>query len=231
MRASEILKLVNVYSSYGEVDVLRGITLGIGKGEIVALLGRNGMRKSTTIKSICGILVPHRGEIYFDGVNVVGMPTFKIARMGLGLVPEGRRIFSNLTVAENLIGSSRKGYWDLSRVLDLFPVFGDRLSQQSSTLSGGEQQMLSIGRALMTNPSLIILDEATEGLSPFVSKKIWEVLGSISKEGISILIVDKLSEPLIAMSNFGYIIERGKIKWSGDLSSLSESVASKFLGV
>ena len=231
MRASEILKLVNVYSSYGEVDVLRGITLGIGKGEIVALLGRNGMRKSTTIKSICGILVPHRGEIYFDGVNVVGMPTFKIARMGLGLVPEGRRIFSNLTVAENLIGSSRKGYWDLSRVLDLFPVFGDRLSQQSSTLSGGEQQMLSIGRALMTNPSLIILDEATEGLSPFVSKKIWEVLGSISKEGISILIVDKLSEPLIAMSNFGYIIERGKTKWSGDLSSISESVASKFLGV
>ena len=231
MRASEILKLVNVYSSYGEVDVLRGITLGIGKGEIVALLGRNGMGKSTTIKSICGILVPHRGEIYFDGVNVVGMPTFKIARMGLGLVPEGRRIFSNLTVAENLIGSSRKGYWDLSRVLDLFPVFGDRLSQQSSTLSGGEQQMLSIGRALMTNPSLIILDEATEGLSPFVSKKIWEVLGSISKEGISILIVDKLSEPLIAMSNFGYIIERGKTKWSGDLSSISESVASKFLGV
>ena len=162
MTPSKVLELVDVYSSYGESDVLRGIHLEIGRGEIVALLGRNGMGKSTTIKSICGMLNPHKGQIYFNGVNVIGMPSFKIARLGVGLVPEGRRIFANLTVMENLTGSSRKGYWDLPRILDLFPVFEDRLSQRSSTLSGGEQQMLSIGRALMTNPSLILLDEATE---------------------------------------------------------------------
>ena len=162
---------------------------------------------------------------------MIGIPSFKIARMGMGLVPEGRRIFSNLTVGENLIGSSRKGYWDLPKILKLFPVFEKRLSQSASTLSGGEQQMLSIGRALMTNPSLILLDEATEGLSPVVSKKIWNVLGTISNEGISILLVDKLRKPLKDLSKFGYIIERGKTVWNGNLSNISDIVVSKFLGV
>ncbi|MDG2354548.1 MAG: ABC transporter ATP-binding protein [Paracoccaceae bacterium] len=231
MRPSNVLELLDVYSSYGEIDVLRGINLEIGRGEIIALLGRNGMGKSTTIKSICGMLNPHKGQINFNGINVAGMPSFKIARMGLGLVPEGRRIFSNLTVAENLTGSSRKGYWDLPRILELFPVFEDKLSQNSSTLSGGEQQMLSIGRALMTNPSLILLDEATEGLSPLVSAQIWDVLSAISNEGISILIVDKLSKALKNLSNLGYIIERGETMWSGNLSTISDVVVSKFLGV
>ena len=231
MSPTKVLELIDVHSSYGEIDVLRGVNLEIGMGEIIALLGRNGMGKSTTIKSICGILNPHKGKINFNGKNVIGIPSFKIARMGVGLVPEGRRIFSNLTVGENLIGSSRKGYWDLPRILKLFPVFEKRLSQSASTLSGGEQQMLSIGRALMTNPSLILLDEATEGLSPVVSKKIWNVLGTISNEGISILLVDKLRKPLKDLSSFGYIIERGKTVWNGNLSNISDIVVSKFLGV
>ncbi len=231
MRPTNVLELVDVYSSYGESDVLRGVNLQIGVGEIVALLGRNGMGKSTTIRSICGMLNPHKGQIYFNGINVCGMPSFKIARMGVGLVPEGRRIFANLTVKENLIGASRKGYWDLTRISKLFPVFEDRLSQMSSTLSGGEQQMLAIGRALMTNPSLILLDEATEGLSPVVSKKILDVLAAISKEGISILVVDKLSKNLKNLSNFGYVMERGATKWSGNLSSIPDVVVRKFLGV
>jgi len=231
MSPTKVLELIDVHSSYGEIDVLRGVNLEIGTGEIIALLGRNGMGKSTTIKSICGILNPHKGKINFNGKNVIGIPSFKIARMGMGLVPEGRRIFSNLTVGENLIGSSRKGYWDLPRILKLFPVFEKRLSQSASTLSGGEQQMLSIGRALMTNPSLILLDEATEGLSPVVSKNIWNVLGTISNEGISILLVDKLRKPLKDLSSFGYIIERGKTVWNGNLSNISDIVVSKFLGV
>ena len=231
MSPTKVLELIDVHSSYGEIDVLRGVNLEIGMGEIIALLGRNGMGKSTTIKSICGILNPHKGKINFNGKNVIGIPSFKIARMGMGLVPEGRRIFSNLTVGENLIGSSRKGYWDLPKILKLFPVFEKRLSQSASTLSGGEQQMLSIGRALMTNPSLILLDEATEGLSPVVSKNIWNVLGTISNEGISILLVDKLRKPLKDLSNFGYIIERGKTVWNGNLSNISDIVVSKFLGV
>ena len=231
MSPTKVLELIDVHSSYGEIDVLRGVNLEIGMGEIIALLGRNGMGKSTTIKSICGILNPHKGKINFNGKNVIGIPSFKIARMGMGLVPEGRRIFSNLTVGENLIGSSRKGYWDLPKILKLFPVFEKRLSQSASTLSGGEQQMLSIGRALMTNPSLILLDEATEGLSPVVSKNIWNVLGTISNEGISILLVDKLRKPLKDLSNIGYIIERGKTVWNGNLSNISDIVVSKFLGV
>ena len=231
MSPTKVLELIDVHSSYSEINVLKGINLEIGMGEIIALLGRNGMGKSTTIKSICGILNPHKGKINFNGKNVIGIPSFKIARMGMGLVPEGRRIFSNLTVGENLIGSSRKGHWDLPKILKLFPVFEKRLSQSASTLSGGEQQMLSIGRALMTNPSLILLDEATEGLSPVVSKKIWNVLGTISNEGISILLVDKLRKPLKDLSNFGYIIERGKTVWNGNLSNISDIVVSKFLGV
>ena len=151
--------------------------------------------------------------------------------MGIGLVPEGRRIFANLTVKENLIGSSIKGYWDLDKILTLFPIFKERLSQLSSNLSGGEQQMLAIGRALMTNPSLLILDEATEGLSPVISQKIWNVLRKVSNEGISILIIDKISQELKDVSNYSYILERGKSVWSGKLSGISSDDSKLFLGV
>ena len=231
MNKSLILKLDNIYSSYSNVQVLNGVNLLIRKGEIVSLLGRNGMGKSTTVKSICGILKPHSGKIEFNSVKINGMESYKIARLGIGLVPEGRRIFANLTVKENLIGSSVKGYWDLDKILTLFPIFKERLSQLSSNLSGGEQQMLAIGRALMTNPSLLILDEATEGLSPVISKKIWNVLREVSNEGISILIIDKISQELKDVSNYSYILERGKSVWSGKLSGISSDDSKLFLGV
>ena len=230
MNKSLILKLDNIYSSYGNVQVLNGVNLQIRKGEIISLLGRNGMGKTTTIKSICGILKPHSGKIEFNSVKINGMESYKIARLGIGLVPEGRRIFANLTVKENLIGSSIKGYWDLDKILNLFPIFEERLSQLSSNLSGGEQQMLAIGRALMTNPSLLILDEATEGLSPVISKKIWNVLREVSYEGISILIIDKISQDLKDFSNYSYILERGKSVWNGKLSGLSSNDSKRFLG-
>ena len=231
MNKSLILKLDNIYSSYSNVQVLNGVNLLIRKGEIVSLLGRNGMGKTTTIKSICGILKPHSGKIEFNSVKINGMESYKIARLGIGLVPEGRRIFANLTVKENLIGSSIKGYWDLDKILTLFPIFKERLSQLSSNLSGGEQQMLAIGRALMTNPSLLILDEATEGLSPVISKKIWNVLREVSNEGISILIIDKISQDLKEFSNYSYILERGKSVWNGKLAELSSDNSKRFLGV
>ena len=231
MNKSLILKLDNIYSSYGNVQVLNGVNLQVRKGEIVSLLGRNGMGKTTTIKSICGILKPHSGKIEFNSVKINGMESYKIARLGIGLVPEGRRIFANLTVKENLIGSSIKGYWDLDKILTLFPIFKERLSQLSSNLSGGEQQMLAIGRALMTNPSLLILDEATEGLSPVISKKIWNVLREVSNEGISILIIDKISKDLKEFSNYSYILERGKSVWNGKLAELSSDNSKRFLGV
>ena len=231
MGKSTILSLDNIYSSYGYVEILNGVNLQIKKGEIVSLLGRNGMGKSTTIKSICGILKPYLGKIEFNGVKINGLQSYQIARLGVGLVPEGRRIFSNLTVKENLVGSSNKGYWDLNKVLDLFPVFYERLSQLSLNLSGGEQQMLAIGRALMTNPSLLILDEATEGLSPVISKKIWDVLRKVSNEGISILIIDKISHDLKDVSNYSYILERGKSVWDGKLSEISNHTSKRFLGI
>ena len=231
MNKSLILKLDNIYSSYGNVQVLNGVNLQVRKGEIVSLLGRNGMGKSTTVKSICGILKPQLGNIEFNSVRIIGMQSYKIARLGVGLVPEGRRIFANLTVKENLIGSSIKGYWDLDKILTLFPIFKERLSQLSSNLSGGEQQMLAIGRALMTNPSLLILDEATEGLSPVISQKIWNVLRKVSNEGISILIIDKISQELKDVSNYSYILERGKSVWSGKLSGISSDDSKLFLGV
>ena len=231
MGKSIILSLDNIYSSYGYVEILNGVNLQIKKGEIVSLLGRNGMGKSTTIKSICGILKPYLGEIEFNGVKINGLQSYKIARLGVGLVPEGRRIFSNLTVKENLVGSSNKGYWDLNKILDLFPVFYERLSQLSLNLSGGEQQMLAIGRALMTNPSLLILDEATEGLSPVISKRIWDVLREVSNQGISILIIDKISQELKDVSNYSYILEGGKSVWDGKLSEISSDTSKLFLGV
>ena len=231
MNKSLILKLDNIYSSYSNVQVLNGVNLLIRKGEIVSLLGRNGMGKTTTIKSICGILKPHSGKIEFNSVKINGMESYKIARLGIGLVPEGRRIFANLTVKENLIGSSIKGYWDLDKILTLFPIFKERLSQLSFNLSGGEQQMLAIGRALMTNPSLLILDEATEGLSPVISQKIWNVLRKVSNEGVSILIIDKISQELKNVSNHSYILERGKSVWSGKLSEISIDDSKLFLGV
>ena len=226
-----LLEILDLKASYGEVEVLKGIQLTVKKGEITCLLGKNGMGKSTIVKCIFGMLRTMTGQINFDGNDIVGLQSFKIARLGVGLVPEGRRIFTSLSVRENLIGSSRNGFWDLKKIFELFPILGERESQSASTLSGGEQQMLAIGRALMTNPSLLILDEATEGLSPIVSEEVWTVLNKISLEGVTILIIDKLSHRLMSLSHAGSIIEKGETVWTGEMSKLSNSIARKYLSI
>ena len=231
MESDFLLEISDLKASYGEVEALKGIQVTVKRGEITCLLGKNGMGKSTIIKCVCGMLKTMTGQINFDGTDIMGLQSYKIARLGIGLVPEGRRIFTSLSVQENLISSSRKGFWDLKKISELFPILGERVSQSALTLSGGEQQMLAIGRALMTNPSLLILDEATEGLSPIVSEQVWEVLTKISNEGVTILIIDKLGHRLMSISNSGFIIEKGKTVWAGAISKLSRSVARKYLSV
>ncbi|PQM62984.1 MAG: ABC transporter ATP-binding protein [Rhodobacteraceae bacterium] len=226
-----LLEISNLKARYGDVEALKSIELRVKKGEITCLLGKNGMGKSTIIKCVCGMLKTMTGEINFEGNDIVGLQSHKIARLGVGLVPEGRRIFTSLTVQENLICSARKGYWSLKKIFDLFPILGERVAQSALTLSGGEQQMLAIGRALMTNPILLILDEATEGLSPIVSGQVWEVLKKISDEGVTILIIDKLSSRLKSLSNSGFIVEKGETVWTGEMTGLSNSIARKYLSV
>ena len=226
-----LLEISDLKASYGEVEALKGIQLSVKKGEITCLLGKNGMGKSTIVKCVCGMLETMTGKINFDGNDIVGLQSFKIARLGVGLVPEGRRIFTSLSVQENLISSSRKGFWDLKKIFELFPILGERDSQSAFTLSGGEQQMLAIGRALMTNPSLLILDEATEGLSPIVSEEVWTVLNKISTEGVTILIIDKLSHRLKSLSYYGFIVEKGETVWTGEMTKLTNSIAKKYLSV
>ena len=231
MASDSLLEITDLKANYGNVQALKGIHLSVKKGEITSLLGKNGMGKSTIVKCVCGMLKTMTGQINFDGNDIVGLQSFERARLGIGLVPEGRRIFSSLSVQENLIGSSRKGYWDLKKIFELFPILGERGSQGAFTLSGGEQQMLAIGRALMTNPSLLILDEATEGLSPIVSKQVWTVLNKISSEGVTILVIDKISHRLMALSRSGFIIEKGVTVWCGEMTGLSNSIARKYLSV
>ena len=231
MASDILLEISDLKASYGEVEALKGIQLSVKKGEITCLLGKNGMGKSTIVKCVCGMLETMTGKINFDGNDIVGLQSFKIARLGVGLVPEGRRIFTSLSVQENLISSSRKGFWDLKKIFELFPILGERDSQSAFTLSGGEQQMLAIGRALMTNPSLLILDEATEGLSPIVSEEVWTVLNKISKEGVTILIIDKLSHRLKSLSHSCFIVEKGETVWTGEMTKLTNSIAKKYLSV
>lgn len=231
MDSELLLEISNLKARYGDVEALKSIELRVKKGEITCLLGKNGMGKSTIIKCVCGMLKTMTGEINFEGNDIVGLQSHKIARLGVGLVPEGRRIFTSLTVQENLICSARKGYWSLKKIFDLFPILGERVAQSALTLSGGEQQMLAIGRALMTNPILLILDEATEGLSPIVSGQVWEVLKKISDEGVTILIIDKLSSRLKSLSHSGFIVEKGETVWTGEMTALSNSIARKYLSV
>ena len=231
MDSELLLEISNLKARYGDVEALKSIELRVKKGEITCLLGKNGMGKSTIIKCVCGMLKTMTGEINFEGNDIVGLQSHKIARLGVGLVPEGRRIFTSLTVQENLICSARKGYWSLKKIFDLFPILGERVAQSALTLSGGEQQMLAIGRALMTNPILLILDEATEGLSPIASGEVWKVLKKISDEGVTILIIDKLSSRLKSLSNSGFIVEKGETVWTGEMTGLSNSIARKYLSV
>jgi len=228
---SKLLELKSLKSWYGPSQALFDINLEVKQGEIVALLGRNGMGKSTTVKSICGLMSEFQGEINFNNTSLINLPSYKIAQLGIGLVPEGRRAFSNLTVLENLVATAVEGEWDLVSIYNLFPKLEERKHQLASSLSGGEQQMLVIGRALMTNPKLLILDEATEGLSPTIRMEIWKVIEILKNKKVSILIIDKSLKQLLDLADKFYILEKGKTVWNGSSTKLTSKIAQKYLGV
>ena len=219
-----MLQVRDLHAGYGKAEVLHGISLDLPRGEVMALLGRNGMGKSTTLNTIMGLLAARGGAVSIDGKAVTGLRPSAIARLGVGYVPEGRRIFPNLTLRENLEAVSRaaeEGPWGIEAVADLFPALAPRFESMGNVLSGGEQQMLAIGRALMTNPRLLILDEATEGLAPVVRKAIWAALTRLAAEGLTILVVDKNLDRLLSLSNRVVVLERGRIAWSGNRAEAS----------
>ncbi|MFO7921129.1 MAG: ABC transporter ATP-binding protein [Nioella sp.] len=227
-----LLKLAHVSAFYGPSQALFDVHLDIAEGEVLALMGRNGMGKSTTVKVICRLLRNRGGSVVFDGRDLGPVPAHKAARAGIGLVPEGRRCFAPLTVHENLIAAARPGRWTLARVVELFPRLGERQGQVASSLSGGEQQMLAIGRALMTNPKLLILDEATEGLAPVIRREIWAAVRAVKGEtGLSILVIDKSLKELATVADRGAIIEKGVTVWSGAFGALDRATTDRFLGV
>lgn len=227
-----LLKLSHVSAFYGASQALFDVHLDLAEGEVLALMGRNGMGKSTTVKVICRLLKNRGGSVMFDGRDLGSVPAHKAARAGIGLVPEGRRCFAPLTVQENLIAAARPGHWDLPRVFELFPRLGERQGQVASSLSGGEQQMLAIGRALMTNPRLLILDEATEGLAPVIRQEIWAAILRLKAEtGLSILVIDKSLKELGSVADKGVIIEKGVSVWSGAFSALDRDTTDRYLGV
>jgi branched-chain amino acid transport system ATP-binding protein len=227
-----LLSLRGVTASYGPVPTLFGVDLHVGAGELVALMGRNGMGKTTTIRTICRLLPHDGGTIRFDGRDLAAMPPHRAARLGIGLVPEGRRLFGPLTVRENLIAAARPGHWDEPRVAGLFPRLGERLGQRAATLSGGEQQMLAIARALMTNPRLLILDEATEGLAPLVRAEIWAAIGRLKREaGLSLLVVDKSIAELSRVADRAVVLEKGTTAWAGPMTGLTRELTTRYLGV
>ena len=228
---NRLLEIKSLKSWYGESQALFDVNLEIEKGEIVALLGRNGMGKSTTINSICGMVHKYEGNINFNNASLIGMPSYRIAQLGIGLVPEGRRAFSNLTVLENLVATAVDGEWNLFEIYKLFPRLEERKFQLASSLSGGEQQMLVIGRALMTDPKLLILDEATEGLSPTIRIEIWKVIETLKSKDISILIIDKSLKQLLDLADKFYIVEKGRTVWEGVSQNLTSQIAQKYLGV
>lgn len=228
-----MLRVEGIETYYGPSQALFGVDLSLNEGELVALLGRNGMGKTTTIRSICRLTPPAAGRVVFDGQDLAGQRAFRVVRLGLGLVPEGRRVFSNLSVEENLIATARDGEWTLQRVTDLFPRLGERAGQSASTLSGGEQQMLAIGRALMTNPRLLILDEATEGLAPLIRQEIWSSIKILKEKGLSILIVDKNLRDLLPLASSCVVLEKGRSVWSGSPDALAADaeLQNRYLGV
>jgi len=227
-----MLEVANLETAYGRSQVLFGVTLKIGKSEVVSLLGRNGMGKTTTVRSIMGI-VPSSGKILFEGRELQRLPSYRIAKSGIGLVPEGRQIFPNLTVRENLVATATKGPWTLQRIYNLFSHLRDREGNYGNQLSGGEQQMLAIGRALMTNPKLLILDEATEGLAPLVRAEIYRSIEKLKAESLSILIIDKDVKALSRVADRHYVLEKGRVVWSGTSSELSANpeIQHRYLGV
>lgn len=236
---TSLLKISGLCAGYGAAKVLFGVDLSMRQGEVITLLGRNGMGRSTTIKALFGLLQPTGGEIEFAGRRTDRLPSHQIAQLGLGLVPEGRQIFPNLTVEENLVATARHkaapglALWDLERVYGFFPRLKERRSNLGSQLSGGEQQMLAIGRALLTNPRLVVLDEATEGLAPLIRAEIWRALAELKADGLSLIIIDKNLGPLLELGDRHFVMEKGRVVWSGDSSALRSDpkVVHEYLGV
>jgi len=226
-----LLDVKDIQSWYGLSQALFGVDLAIAEGEVVALMGRNGMGKTTTIRAICGLTPAKKGRIDFGGTDITRQKSFRIARAGVGLVPEGRRCFRNLTVFENLVAAARPGKWTTDAVVDLFPRLGERMDQNAATLSGGEQQMLAVGRALMTNPRLLILDEATEGLAPVIRQDIWRAIRTLKDDGQSILVVDKTMVELLPVADRCFVLEKGRTVWSGKPGELTSELQDRYLGV
>ena len=233
-----MLEVRDLQSAYGRSQVLFGVSMSVGGGQVASLLGRNGMGKTTTVRSIMGITPATSGSIRFEGKPIQNLPSYRVAQAGLGLVPEGRQVFPNLTVRENLLATAanrggRENPWTLDRVYLLFPNLKERNSQYGDQLSGGEQQMLAIGRALMTNPRLLILDEATEGLAPLVRSEIYRSIERLKAEGMSILVIDKDLKALTRFAEVHYVLEKGRVVWSGSSADLAASrdVQQRYLGV
>jgi branched-chain amino acid transport system ATP-binding protein len=230
-----ILEVSGIETCYGLSQVLFGLSLTVAPGEMVTLMGRNGMGKTTTVRSIMGLTPARAGAIKFLGSEIRELPSYRIAQLGIGLVPEGRQIFPNLSVRENLLATAvnRDGGWTLAKVHDLFPRLAEREASMGNQLSGGEQQMLAIGRALMTNPRLLILDEATEGLAPLIRSEIWRCLARLKQSGLAILVIDKNVGTLIRVADRHFLIERGRVVWSGVSRELAaaQDVQHRYLGV
>ena len=235
---AKLLELDSVETSYGLSQVLFGLSLFVAPGEMVTLMGRNGMGKTTTVRSIMGLTRASTGSIRFDGREICGLPAHRVAKLGIGLVPEGRQIFANLTVRENLVATAAdradaENPWTLQKVQQLFPRLAERGASMGTQLSGGEQQMLAIGRALMTNPRLLILDEATEGLAPLLRAEIWRCLTGLKAAGQAILLIDKNVEALTRIADRHYIIERGRVVWTGTSAELktARAVQERYLSI
>jgi len=238
MAEEPLLEVEHITTSYGLSQVLFGMSLAIAAGEMVTLMGRNGMGKTTTVRSIMGLTSATAGSIRFATHEIRDLPPYRIAQLGIGLVPEGRQIFPNLTTRENLVAtaanrSSGEGMWTLARVHELFPRLKERQASMGNQLSGGEQQMLAIGRALMTNPRLLILDEATEGLAPLIRAEIWRCLALLKAQGLAILVIDKNVDALTRIGDVHYILEKGRIVWTGPSAELRqrEDIQHRYLGV
>ena len=226
-----MLTVENLDAGYGEAQILFGVDLSVGAGEVVTLLGRNGMGKTTTIRSIMGLIRPKAGRVSFGGVDLTGSAPFRLAQAGIGLVPEGRQIFPTLSVEENLIATAASRFgqprWTLERVYAFLPRLKERRANRGNQLSGGEQQMLAIGRALMTNPKLVILDEATEGLAPIIRQEIWACLAALKAEGESILVIDKNVDALAKIADRHIVLEKGRVVWRGTSEELRSDGAVK----
>jgi branched-chain amino acid transport system ATP-binding protein len=226
-----MLAIERLQAGYGPAQILFDISFGVASGEVVTLLGRNGMGKTTTIRALMGLLPTRGGEAIFDGQRLTGRPSYRIAQAGLGLVPEGRHIFPTLSVEENLVATAASRFgaprWTLERIYEFFPRLAERRANMGNQLSGGEQQMLAIGRALMTNPKLLILDEATEGLAPLLRTEIWNCLGRLKGDGQSILLVDKHLDALTRLADRHVIVEKGHVVWSGTSDALKADPSIK----